>query len=762
MLFLRKKADALSVLLYLSLLLTFTVFSSVGKDAPVLSVSVYAAALYTGASPLICPLLFISSFAVLGNFGTLPAAAISSFFLSVIFLIYKACKTKIRYGILLYTALSLAGFMLLGDVYNDISLTDKAVISAITLALTPIAVVTFKAVKEKGLRYKFSFEEYTCLTAFVAVFGIGISNLLSPEIYKGLAVIIILLCSFLFRTGITSLVSSVLGLSLSIYYAKIDYVAVFCVWGIFSQSLCALSPYLSAISIPVVDYAVQTLFNVYQGYGPAAIISVGTGALIFCLIPRKTLQKLKDALSLFREKQLSREAINRNRIMTANRLYELSGVFTEIAAAFGFLKKETASDETVKKIMEEKLIENACLNCENLSLCKDKGFPKKKDVAKLIDIGAAKGKVSFIDMPTDMAKNCKRPNDILYGLNKLLAEYRNRKIDDMNYKNGRELLAREAEGISEILRGLALDTGTLLKYRSALEKALSEELFKKGFSVSEILIYGEKESLSISLILYAKEFSAKKITDVISKALKMNMVMCEKADLTPSKFYLSFKKCADFDAVFGVANCVKDGKASSGDTHAVTKIGSDKFLVALSDGMGSGKTAETVSSVSLSLIESFYKAGLNSNLILNTVNKLLAVNSEDTFTALDVAVVDLKNSTADFIKYGSPYGFIITRSGIKIVEGNNLPLGILEELSPSVCTSELADGDIILMLSDGISDSFSSSTELVDFLRLLPAFNPQSLVDSVLERAIKNYGGERKDDMTALAVRIYKPVNEYA
>ena len=347
--------------------------------------------------------------------------------------------------------------------------------------------------------------------------------------------------------------------------------------------------------------------------------------------------------------------------------------------------------------MEERLIENACLSCENVDNCKDKGFPKKKDVEKLIDIGTAKGKVSFIDVPSDMAKNCKRPNDIIYGLNRLLAEYRNRKIDDMNYQNGRELLAREAEGISEILRGLALDTGTVLKYRSALEKTLSEELFKKGFSVSEILIYGEKQSLSISLILYAKEFSVKKITDIISKTLKLNMVLYEKADLTPSKFFLSFKKCADFDAVFGVANCIKDGKVASGDTHAVTKIGSDKFLVALSDGMGSGKTAETVSSVSLSLIESFYKAGLNSNLILSTVNKLLAVNSDDTFTALDVAVVDLKNSTADFIKYGSPYGFIITKSGIKIVEGNNLPLGILEELSPSVCTSKLSDGDIILM-----------------------------------------------------------------
>lgn len=758
MLFTRKKADYISVFFYLALFLLFMIFSSIGKNFSIYSVSVYVAALYVGASPLILPLIFIAAFSALGNFGLLPAAAIACAFLSCVFLIYSACKAKIKYEILLYAALSLAGYMILGDANENTPLAEKAIVSAITLALTPVAVITFKAVKEKGLKFKFSYEEYLCLAAFTAVFGLGISNLLSPQVYKCISAVIILLCAYLFRTGITTLISSVLGLSLSIYYANVDYVAVFIVWAIFAQSLSAFSVYLSAVSVPLVDYAVQSAFNVYPDYGLTAALSVAAGALIFCLIPKSLLKKLKEALSLFREKQLNREAINRNRIMTSNRLYELSGVFTEIAAAFGFLKKKAVSGETVKKTMEERLIESACLNCENVKNCKDNGFPKKKDVEKLIEIGMAKGKVSFIDMPNDMTKNCKRPNEILYGLNKMLAEYRARKIDDMNYQSGRELLAKEAEGISEILRGLALDTGTLLKYRCALEKTLSEELFRKGFSVSEILIYGE-EDVSVSLILVAEEFSVKKITEVISKALKVNMVLCEKADLTPSKFYLSFKRSAAFDAVFGVANCVKDGKVISGDTHAVTKISNDKFLIALSDGMGSGKTAETVSSVSLSLIESFYKAGLNSNLILNTVNRLLAVNSDDTFTALDVAVVDLKNSSADFIKYGSPYGFIITRAGIKIVEGNNLPLGILEELSPSVCTSPLSDGDIILMLSDGISDSFSSSSELVDFLRTLPAFNPQSLADSVLAQAIKNYGGEKKDDMTALAVRVYKPAD---
>ena len=179
-------------------------------------------------------------------------------------------------------------------------------------------------------------------------------------------------------------------------------------------------------------------------------------------------------------------------------------------------------------------------------------------------------------------------------------------------------------------------------------------------------------------------------------------------------------------------------------------------MVALSDGMGSGEQANRVSSVTLSLIESFYKAGMKSELILGTVAKLLAITAEETFTALDVSVIDLKNCTADFIKYGAPYGFIVGENGIRIVESNSLPLGILDELKPSVATAKLAAGDMVILVTDGIADAFGSPTDLAEFLRTLPALNPQTLADDVMKRALSLTDGKREDDMTVLAVRIFK------
>ena len=60
------------------------------------------------------------------------------------------------------------------------------------------------------------------------------------------------------------------------------------------------------------------------------------------------------------------------------------------------------------------------------------------------------------------------------------------------------------------------------------------------------------------------------------------------------------------------------------------------------------------------------------------------------------------------------------------------------------------------MMTDGISDSFSSSTDFIDFLRTLQNNNPQVIADGILNRAVELNGGRKTDDMTVLAVRIFK------
>ncbi len=748
----------MDVLKYLFIFLVFIIFNHLEKSVVPYSIAILICALNKSEAPIVCCVLFVLSFLPSGSVGLLAPAGIIAFVLMIASLIHKKYPTRTTYGFCFYSGIAVSVYVVLGDALIYTPMLDRIIKSALIVALTFVSLSAKTALIEKGLKFKLGFEEFITVAVFCVLFGLGVCNLLSPAVWKTACVLITLFCCYVYRIGLGSIISSIVSLSLCIYYSNVNYASVFLILSLSAQSVMRVSRFLSAPMVILSDCACYYLLGAYYSYNLLELIPTLLGCTLFVLTPTKALSTLKDRLYTFREKHLVRQTINRNRLMLSNKLYELSGVFTEISNSFNLFTLHSINDDKAKATIEKQIYQNVCSECENFSRCSSEKQTVVFGLNRMVDIGFAKGKLSLIDFPREFSTLCTKPNNVLYGINRLLADYRSYLIDQQNVKSGRDLIASEALGIAEILRTLALETGSTLKYHTRIERALSENLLKAGFIVNEILIYGEEDRLSVSMIVAMKDFSSTELQSIISKTLNISMCLTDKADLSEDKCYLLFSKSAEFDAVFGIAKTTKDGSDKSGDTHSVTRIAHNRFLVALSDGMGSGTPAESISSASLSLIECFYKAGLNSSLILNTVNKVLAINTEDSFTALDVAVIDLDTSTADFIKYGSPYGFIISENGIKIVEGTSLPLGIIEEIKPSVCSTSLSEGDVVLLVSDGVSDAFGSSSEIIDFLRTLPAKNPQTLANQVLEKALLLNGGKKNDDMTALAVRIFKKV----
>ena len=143
-------------------------------------------------------------------------------------------------------------------------------------------------------------------------------------------------------------------------------------------------------------------------------------------------------------------------------------------------------------------------------------------------------------------------------------------------------------------------------------------------------------------------------------------------------------------------------------------------------------------------------------LILSTVNKLLTFSKEESFACVDVAVVDLTDGRADIVKIGSPLAFILSGNTVKVLESASLPLGILDNLRPDTSTYTLSENDVLLFVSDGITDAFGGAADLYEVLRSIPAHNPQQLADTLVQSALQCYHGKAKDDMTAVAVRIFK------
>ena len=122
---------------------------------------------------------------------------------------------------------------------------------------------------------------------------------------------------------------------------------------------------------------------------------------------------------------------------------------------------------------------------------------------------------------------------------------------------------------------------------------------------------------------------------------------------------------------------------------------------------------------------------------------------------MDIAVVDLDFGRADVVKIGAPTGFILSDTALQILESDSLPLGVLERIHPTAASYSFRADDMLVFLSDGITEAFSSTVELFDAVQTLPRSNPQDFADRLLELALNRYGGVAKDDMTVLAVRLF-------
>ena len=636
------------------------------------------------------------------------------------------------------------------------ALIQKVVLAAVIFLLAAVFSVALKALLRKFLKCRLRADEGIFIVLFLLLIGVGICRFLGLNAYLGTAFFFLLLFACVTRDMSGMLCAFFLALPPLLTYS-ISPVRFF----LFAAVICVFikSGRIAASCAFLITFFLYGYFDgLYSSATPQLVfttLSALLPTLLFILLPPPLVRFMENKLVFYREKHLSRVAINRNRAAVGEKLFEISAVFREIQATFTALGASEA-ETGAKEYIRDRVLDEACKNCTQYPLCQKRRLQPALDA--LVSVGCIKGKVTLIDIPRALADACGNQATLLYALNRQLGDYQNYVSETENAATGRALLAGQAQGVSEILRALALEQSEPLRIYTDKEKALSIALLRAGIVCSEVLVYGEEENLTLSLVSFGKA-NVKTIAEIASQLLETPMMISERIPLCDDKFCCVLRKKPIFDAAYGVATLPKKGEKVSGDTHSVIKIDERRFMVALSDGMGSGEYARRVSESTITLLESFYRAKMPSPLILSSVNKLLTFSKEESFACVDIAIVDLDSGLADVVKIGSPLAFILSGNTIKILESSSLPLGILDSLRPDATSYQLAENDVLLFISDGISDAFGTAADMYECLRSIPIHNPQLLADSILQGALRANGGVAKDDMTALAVRLFKSGN---
>ncbi len=211
----------------------------------------------------------------------------------------------------------------------------------------------------------------------------------------------------------------------------------------------------------------------------------------------------------------------------------------------------------------------------------------------------------------------------------------------------------------------------------------------------------------------------------------------------------------------GVAKATKEESKISGDTSIQTRLEDGKYLLAISDGMGSGPKARKNSKMAIAMLEKLLSSGFDKDTSLRLINSTLNMAEDgEMYSTLDISILDLYAHKLEFIKNGACPTFIKNRRNVEILKSISLPTGIMDDIDLVVYDKDLNDGDIIVMCSDGIIESTTQYTnkELwVQFLlEELETEDSQKIADIILKEAIDNCYGKPKDDMTVMVAKISK------
>lgn len=195
--------------------------------------------------------------------------------------------------------------------------------------------------------------------------------------------------------------------------------------------------------------------------------------------------------------------------------------------------------------------------------------------------------------------------------------------------------------------------------------------------------------------------------------------------------------------------------AEMGDVILVRRMSKNRVLFAVGDGMGSGKNANDLSERAVKTIENFFEAGFSEEVVMEVSNKILTRHATgDGFSAVDIMVLNLNTGAVNFIKLGATFTVIKSGDEPEIIEGNALPMGVVENVQPFVTRRVLSENDVAVLLSDGVTD-VTTGGEIAEILDEERRINPEVLSSKILDAAVKNGAS---DDATVLTVKIFSRI----
>ena len=430
-----------------------------------------------------------------------------------------------------------------------------------------------------------------------------------------------------------------------------------------------------------------------------------------------------------------------------NTVERLAGALDGLGEMLG-RQADTPDGESCFALCDE-ICTRYCASCPGRGGCWDSRERPASVALGLMAARLAAGQTFSVgDMPTPLISSCERLEALLGEVRLAGARlWREKGHGDGGAARGYRLMAGAMRRASERQRG-----ETAANPQAA--KKIRHLLAEKGLRPSAVRVQGRRRT---RVVISSPELAGKKeALDALHPALEgacgcrlsapvheaqggMTVALLESAP----RYFL--------DVAFAAGTA--DGSGVSGDTLTTFSSPDGYFYLLVSDGMGSGALAARTSGTCTLYMERMLAAGADTEASLQLLNHLLTSRREECSATLDLLEFDTLRGGAAFLKSGAAASYIRREGNLFRLRSRTVPLGIVEEVDTERLEFDTQAGDVVVMVTDGVSQTSEDAPWLIEFLSGPLGGDLQGVANAILTRA-KEQNGSR-DDLTVVVARVH-------
>lgn len=322
-------------------------------------------------------------------------------------------------------------------------------------------------------------------------------------------------------------------------------------------------------------------------------------------------------------------------------------------------------------------------------------------------------------------------------------------------------LAADLSAVSEYIAGIMVENESRFFRDDEMSERLNTAFSEKGFNGISVSVFGETEK---RIAVYADSAESiakcqKAIVRCIEKSCGYAVTSGE-IERFDEKAVMIFERAPILKAlVAGRKRSCEGENGFCGDSFGTVSKGGKTYAF-ISDGMGSGREAAVTSGLCALFLQKLLPinnfAGDCVRATLEALNGFLCsrngTGARECSATVDIASLDLVACKATFCKSGAAPTYIFRDGSLFKVHARTAPIGIVRETDIGKISMELVPGDVIIMMSDGVTMGKEECPKLFELLRTrVMMHNADELADAVMDYAAEN---NCTDDVSVLVLKL--------